>query len=217
MYGQDGHFLAIFLLELNDGVERVIVRVEQSLAAYRPKRSLLRPLARRSAVALILQQREGQLHVLMIQRADREGDPWSGQMAFPGGHLEAVDRHGRDAAVRETEEEIGLTLDQASPCIGRLSDIMARPRLVKPMIVSPYVFRIDKAPRLVLNYEVADTVWIPIPYFQNSANREEMQWTHGKVSMTLPCYLYRDYRVWGLSLMMLDELLKVMPAVESLR
>ena len=49
---------------------------------------------KRSAVALILQVRDGQLHILMIKRAEREGDPWSGHMAFPGGRKDPVDANG---------------------------------------------------------------------------------------------------------------------------
>ncbi len=183
--------------------------LERQLAQHRPRKSLLRPLARRSAVALILQQRQQQTHVLMIQRAEREGDPWSGHMAFPGGHLEPVDRHGRDAATRETAEEIGLQLNQDSPCIGRLSDIMARPKMPRPMIVSPYVFRLETDPEFTLNYEVADTVWIPVSHFQMPENREQMQWNKRGVKIDLPCYFYEGYRVWGLSLLMIDELMRV--------
>jgi 8-oxo-dGTP pyrophosphatase MutT (NUDIX family) len=172
---------------------------------------MLLPVARRSAVALILQQRQDQLHILMIQRAEREGDPWSGQMAFPGGHLETVDRHGRDAAMRETSEEIGVELGDHTPCIGRLSDIMARPRILRPMIVSPYVFRMDHEATFDLNYEVADTVWIPLSHFQNDSNREQMQWQHRRMTIDLPCYFYQGYRVWGLSLNMLEELVKILP------
>lgn len=59
--------------------------VERRLASHRPNRKFLRPLMQRSAVALILKVIEGELNVLMIKRADRAGDPWSGHMAFPGG------------------------------------------------------------------------------------------------------------------------------------
>ena len=182
--------------------------LEQQLARYRPRRSLLRVMARRSAVALILQQRGEQTYLLMIQRAERVGDPWSGHMAFPGGHMERSDRHGRAAAARETAEEIGLDLSDV-PCIGRLSDVMARPKMPRPMIVSPYVFRLDEEVDFVLNYEVADTVWIPVSYFLDSTNREQMKWMYRGVSIDLPCYFYQGKRVWGLSLSMLDELLKI--------
>ncbi|HCD57344.1 MAG TPA: CoA pyrophosphatase, partial [Halieaceae bacterium] len=82
--------------------------IENRLAAHRPGRPWLRPLMKRSAVALVLQVREGELHILMIKRAEREGDPWSGHMAFPGGRMDPGDAHGYAVALRETQEEVGL-------------------------------------------------------------------------------------------------------------
>ena len=76
---------------------------------------------------LELEVRAGELHILMIKRADREGDPWSGHMAFPGGRMDKADAHGYAVAVRETEEEVGLSLGPLDQCIGRLSDLNARP------------------------------------------------------------------------------------------
>ena len=52
----------------------------------------IRPTTRQAAVAAIL--RGGQLgtEILFIKRASKDGDPWSGDMAFPGGHREDDDR-----------------------------------------------------------------------------------------------------------------------------
>ena len=66
--------------------------IENSLSSYRPKRKFLRHLAKRSSVAIILRQKKENHEVLMIKRADREGDPWSGHMAFPGGRRESRDK-----------------------------------------------------------------------------------------------------------------------------
>jgi len=63
------------------------------VAAHRPRRKLLRKVFARCAVALFLHEtaKDG-VSVLMIRRADREGDPWSGHMAFPGGRRDPVRR-----------------------------------------------------------------------------------------------------------------------------
>ncbi len=78
--------------------------IETRLAEHSPGRKLFRQFRKRSAVAIILQVREGELHILMIKRAEREGDPWSGHMAFPGGRMDPTDQNGYAVAVRETEE-----------------------------------------------------------------------------------------------------------------
>ena len=182
--------------------------IESRLDAHRPGKKLLRRLKKRSAVAMILQVHDGELHILMIKRAEREGDPWSGHMAFPGGRMDPGDANGYAVAKRETEEEVGLHLGPSDHCIGRLSDINARPhRGALGMAVSPFVFRLEREVEFQPNYEVAEVVWVPMEFLLDTDNREQMVWEYKGVKMSLPCYMYGRRRIWGLSLMMLDELM----------
>jgi 8-oxo-dGTP pyrophosphatase MutT (NUDIX family) len=163
---------------------------------------------KRSAVAMVLKLIDGELHILMIKRAEREGDPWSGHMAFPGGRMDPGDANGFSVAVRETEEEVGLTLGSVDLCIGRLSEINARPqRGSLGMAVSPFVFRLNRDVQLTPNYEVAEVVWVPLEFLLNTENREKMVWKFKGAEFPMPCYLFEGRRIWGLSLMMLDELM----------
>ena len=92
--------------------------IERRLANYEAQLSPIRPSTRQAAVAIILRERvrEGVrsgtnvTDLLFIRRAEKNGDPWSGHMAFPGGHIESSDTSLLDAAIRETREEIGLDL-----------------------------------------------------------------------------------------------------------
>lgn len=182
--------------------------VETRLARHRPVRPRLRPLMKRSSVALVLSVREGELHVLMIRRAEREGDPWSGHMAFPGGRRDPEDAHGYAVALRETEEEVGLDLEQHARFIGRLSDIAARRKKLEiGMAVSVFVFRLEREVPLSPNHEVAEPVWIPIEFLLDEANRGSMIWERRGLRVRLPCYDFEGRRIWGMSLRMLDELL----------
>jgi 8-oxo-dGTP pyrophosphatase MutT (NUDIX family) len=182
--------------------------IETRLGDHNPGRKLLRRLQKRSAVAMILQVREGQLHILMIKRAEREGDPWSGHMAFPGGRMDKADANGYAVAVRETAEEVGLILGAQDECIGRLSDLNARPhRGTFGMAVSPFVFRLDRAVTFTPNHEVAEVVWVPLEFLLDADNREEIIWDYKGARRPMPCYRYQGRCIWGLSLMMLDELL----------
>ena len=184
--------------------------IEARLGDHSPGRKMLRRFMKRSAVAMILQVRQGELHILMIKRAEREGDPWSGHMAFPGGRMDKTDAHGFAVAVRETEEEVGLTLGPEDQCIGRLSDINARPHKgAFGMAVSPFVFRLERGVDFTPNHEVAEVVWVPLEFLLDTQNREEMVWEYKGVKIPMPCYFYGNRRIWGLSLMMLDELMDV--------
>src|SRR4051812_31480098 len=69
-----------------------------------------RPARRRAAVAVVLRERGGETEVLLIRRAERDGDPWSGHVAFPGGRADPGDASLEATAIREAREEVGLDL-----------------------------------------------------------------------------------------------------------
>ncbi len=186
-----------------------ISQLELLLRSRRAKTRLFRRFMVRSSVAAIVRECENdpdQLEVLLIKRAERTGDRWSGHMAFPGGREEKADKSVRGTAIRETSEEIGLELPKHN-YMGRLSDVMTLAHgSKKPMVVSPYVFRLAGQPKLVLNHEVAEVVWLPLSFLADPGNRESMRWDKNGVGIKLPCYHYNGYKVWGLTLRMLDEL-----------
>ncbi len=114
------------------------------------------PTHTRAAVALILRESEHGPEVLFIERAARDGDPWSGDIGFPGGKLEEEDNTPRQAAERETLEEIGLDL-RGSAYLGHLCDI-AGSRL--PVLVSCHVYGSGDIPTFNLSHEVRDLFWV---------------------------------------------------------
>ena len=147
----------------------------------------------------------------MIRRAAAAGDPWSGQMAFPGGRLERTDRHGFDAAVRETAEEIGADIT-AAPCLGRLSEQRTHFIGRRTLAVSPFVFHWRGGAEFIGNREVEEIVWVPLPFLMDSGNRELMVFRRGRFRVRLASCSYEGRRIWGLSLRMLDELISLLPA-----
>lgn len=185
-----------------------LAEIQQTLGRFRPRKRWWRRWVKRSAVAMLVRDGSMGPEVLMIKRADREGDPWSGHMAFPGGRMETDDRHSRATAERETREEIGVDPELVGHCIGRLSDILSRPHSGRrPMVITPYVYSVQVMPEPKPNHEVAEVIWVPLAYLGDRMNREQMVWERGRLKLNLPCYLYKGRRIWGLSLVMLDELI----------
>ena len=192
-------------------VANSIEQVNNRLQRFRPNKKWYRFLFKRSAVALILRQSDQGLEVLMIKRAEREGDPWSGHMAFPGGRMEAEDTNSLHTARRETWEEIGLDIGQHGYCLERLSDTLThRIRGHRRMVVTPYLFFIDTVPELSINYEVAEVLWIPVDFLLDDTNREQLEFEREGKLRQLPCYYFQQHLIWGLSLLMLDELLRIL-------
>ena len=200
--------MSIALLEL----------IQDRLDGHSPVKKLLRRFKKRSAVAMVLSVRDGELHILMIKRAEREGDPWSGHMAFPGGRVDPDDANAFAAALRETEEEVGLRLMPEQEYLGRLSDLSARPRFrTLGMTVTPFVFRLHREVEFTPNYEVAEVVWVPMEFLLDGDNLKQMTWEYKNMKIPVPCYHYNDYTIWGLSLMMLGELLELIDGTDRRR
>jgi 8-oxo-dGTP pyrophosphatase MutT (NUDIX family) len=118
-----------------------------------------------AAVAVILRgsaDAGGGPELLLIERARREGDPWSGHMAFPGGRMEPGDRDPRAAAERETWEEVGITLAGAE-LLGRLDDLPGR-HAGRPLalVISAWVYHVESHGPLALSAEVEEALWVPL-------------------------------------------------------
>jgi 8-oxo-dGTP pyrophosphatase MutT (NUDIX family) len=167
----------------------------------RPARRVSDPVTHRAAVALVLREAGEGLELLFIRRAEYPGDPWSGQMAFPGGRAEPDDRDLEVTAIRETAEEIGLDLVRAE-ALGPLDEVRAMARM-RPMnlTIQPFVFRLAGAdPELVLNTEVTSTHWLPLDALLSPQWRSTFDYVHEKTSLTFPCIHAGDNLIiWGLT------------------
>lgn len=171
------------------------------------------PGTRHAAVAAILRERDVALgaEVLLIRRAERLGDPWSGHMAFPGGRREQDDPDLLSTALRETREEIGLDLGRDARLLGRLDDIdaVARGQRVG-MAITPFVFELRGDPPLLLGAsEVADAIWTPLlPLFRGEAHAA-YPYQLGEARLELPGFRVGERIVWGLTYQMLLALFAV--------
>jgi 8-oxo-dGTP pyrophosphatase MutT (NUDIX family) len=164
---------------------------------------------RTAAVAAIFRDSDARgLEVLFIQRAEREGDPWSGHMAFPGGRRELADTDLLATAVRETCEEIGIDLTRAAELVGVLEDQEASGRATqKALPTRPFVFELNSDPKLTLNEEVRDVVWTPVLPLVRGEQRTTMNITYKGMPYALPGWDLGGRVVWGLTYRMLSMLL----------
>ncbi len=186
--------------------------IELRLANYTARQSPIGPSTRQAAVAMILRERDRAgvrvTDLLFIRRAEKSGDPWSGHMAFPGGHIESSDASLLAAAVRETCEEIGLDLATSASHIGTLDHQHAQPR-GRPlnMVIAPYVFRLrdegNVAARVTEfrpNHEVAEVVWTPLaPIAKGDNHAEEDRIVNGSPVRFSGYRINGGHFVWGLT------------------
>jgi len=142
--------------------------------------------------------------MLMIRRSDKEGDPWSGHMAFPGGRQERTDPTLIATAIRETEEEVSLSLGPARR-LGALDPVYS-PRIA-PLRIDAWVFAIEDHPPLDPNEEVRSTHWFDLRRLLDHEGRATFPFDWRGQPVTLPCVRLDGCFIWGMSLRMIDDLL----------
>lgn len=179
--------------------------VDELRRALAQPAATLEPTAGHAAVAAVFTP---DLDLLLLRRAARPRDPWSGNLAFPGGRVEPGESPF-DGARREAEEEVGLVL-RPEWSLGRLDDLVAVGG--KPgMVIRPFVFLLPSPlPALRLQpEEVAQTALVPLPRLLADEGRGQMEWRRGSFATTLPKVDLPGLEVplWGLTLRMVDDLL----------
>lgn len=172
------------------------------------------PATRQAAVAAILREGQQGAEVLFIKRASKDGDPWSGDMAFPGGHREDDDRDLRHTAERETLEEIDLDLPATARFVGPLDQVRANPRI--DMVVSPFLFIMEKpVPELTFSHEVANVHWGLLPEMHAGSTLTTRVFPSFDKRQPFPGLGVDGEIVWGLTFRMMQAFFSVVdPAYE---
>jgi len=185
-----------------------VARLIRSLAQHPPVVVAPEPEMRLAAILLALRARaDGEPELLMIKRAEAEGDPWSGHIACPGGRMEPDDQDLAVTAVRETWEETGVDVARDGRLLGHLDDISPRTPVLPPIIIRPYVALVRAGVTIVPSREVAAAFWVPV-----SALRERTAWGIGSVSVggamrEVSVFQHGEYTVWGLTERVLRQFL----------
>jgi 8-oxo-dGTP pyrophosphatase MutT (NUDIX family) len=166
-----------------------------------PPSTALRP----AAVLVPLIDHPHGISVLLTQRTAHLS-AHAGQIAFPGGRIEPHDPDPESAALRETEEEVGLPRDRVT-LIGRLDlyltgtgfEITPVVGLVRP----PFPLAIDP-------FEVAEAFEVPLSYILDPRNHQRVERQSGgsrRVFYVLP---YQGRNIWGATAGILVNLAEVL-------
>lgn len=188
----------------------MLAHIRAQLARYEAFRVATTP-ATRAAVAMVLRECGDDAEVLLIHRAAREGDPWSGHMALPGGRQASTDRDVIHTAARETLEEVGIDVERGGELIGCLDELHAVSR-DRPldMVISPTVWHLRDACELVLHpREVAAAMWIPLSYLVSPDARGSYRRTLDGIDSDFPAFVYTSHTIWGLTHRILDGFFEV--------
>ena len=147
-----------------------------------------------AAVALLLKPVNQDLKIFFVKRVENPDDPWSGQMAPPGGKRDAKDQNLKQTVVRETLEETNINLLDRCRFLG----VMETQRSYE-MKILPFVVLLEHEPSIKLNEELEEFVWISL---------EELVQHKGTVKFSFgeyPAYIVGNSIIWGLTYRILEK------------
>ena len=166
-----------------------------------------RPGARKSAVLVALFEQDGEPHLVFIRRASTLR-AHSGEIAFPGGGVDATDTSPVMTALREAQEEIGLNAAHIE-VLGVLSPVFT---VVSNYLILPVVAYLPAGlGTLSLQAsEVTEVLLASLSRLADPAILHTEEWTRGGVARTVYFFDYGSYRIWGATGRILNELLSAL-------
>jgi 8-oxo-dGTP pyrophosphatase MutT (NUDIX family) len=160
---------------------------------------------RAAAVLIPLIDRAEGMSVLLTQRTAHLS-AHAGQISFPGGRVEATDRDAIEAALRETEEEVGLTREHVR-VIGRLDTYVTGTGFeVTPVVgIVSVPFPLSPDP-----FEVAEAFEVPLHFILDPNNHRRMTRIFEERTRVFFVLLYENRYIWGATAGMLVNLAEVL-------
>lgn len=181
-----------------------LTRLKESLAHYHPDTTDDTALIWAAVAVVIAPDPDS---VLLIKRADRLGDPWSGHMALPGGRREPADQDLLATAIRETGEEVGLLLAR-SDLLGSIDDVVPRTPVLPPIAVRPFVFLMARPSSFLLSREVAEAAWVTLDDLLRIDRHGLVNLEVAGETRQFPAYQLNGGTVWGMTERILSSLLQ---------
>jgi len=185
--------------------------VKERLRSHHAARLEDRSLAH-AAVAIVLRDSDIGAEFIVIHRSHRQGDPWSGHMALPGGRRQAEDRDLLMTVERETREEVGVNLEREGELLGRLDDLRAvgRGRLLD-LVITPFVYAACGPIALTPDpTEVQSAFWISLATLRHDEARGVYRQRLNDQETEFPAFIYQGHTIWGLTHRILTGFLDVL-------
>lgn len=160
-----------------------------------------------AAVALLLKPVDQSFELFFVKRAENLADPWSGQMAFPGGKRDPEDQNLKRTVVRETLEETSINLLDRSRFLGVMKPLRSTRR--PEMRILPFLILLEHEPTIKLNEELEWFVWI---------SPEELLQHKGTAKFgfgEIPAYVFGEKVIWGLTYRILRKFFQILGWTES--
>ena len=157
-----------------------------------------------AAVAIVC-ARSPEESILLIRRAERKDDPWSGHWSFPGGRRDPADPDLLHTALRELDEECGIRLERESLETALPPTVAGR--AAGPFLtVAAFVFPVAAPLPTVLDpREAVEALWVPVSLLEDRT-RHSLQSVPGLPAQhQFPAIDLKGVPLWGFTYRLLTE------------
>jgi len=159
----------------------------------------------KAAVLILLFPENGQPHIVLIKRTDKD-EPHGGQISLPGGRKDNADKTLEQTAIRECYEELGVP-QESIHIIGALTPLVIP---VSHYEVFPYIGRVESKPNWqVQKEEVAYCIEIPVADIYNPHTIKKETKNYKGLNVEIPYFLYKNEKIWGATAMILSEFISL--------
>lgn len=177
--------------------------IRRRLATATPQ-VIERPDFRHAAVLMPLYWLGDEPHVVFTKRSDKVPHH-KGQIAFPGGSIDALDSDAFAAARRETWEEIGIPVDDVT-LLGRLDDIIT----ITHFVVTPFVAEIPAGFAYRPNdFEIDEIFDVPLRELADPTRMREERVEFENRPYPIYYFDHKGYNIWGATAKILRQMLAV--------
>lgn len=154
-------------------------------------------------ILLLKEDKDAEYKIVYTKRSTKL-KTHSGEVSFPGGKWEEADNSLYETALRESNEEINLNIENVTK-LGNLNFLLSRHKIE----VNPYVGYLNKFQEFEGNFEIEEIFTVPISFLSDSKNVTYKEFNRKDLKVYIPSWVYNGNRIWGLTAMITADFLNI--------
>ncbi|MFL2717052.1 MAG: NUDIX hydrolase [Gammaproteobacteria bacterium] len=153
---------------------------------------------------LLIKDNDDEEYKILFTKRSEQLKTHSGEVSFPGGKWEEGDSNLYQTALRESNEEINLDMENVTK-LGPLNFLLSRHKIE----VNPFVGYLNQLQDFKGNFEIDEIFTVPISFLMNEENIEYKEFNRKDLKVYIPSWVYNGNRIWGLTAMIAADFLNI--------
>ena len=153
---------------------------------------------------LLIKDNDDEEYKILFTKRSEQLKTHSGEVSFPGGKWEEGDSNLYQTALRESNEEINLDMENVTK-LGPLNFLLSRHKIE----VNPFVGYLNQSQDFKGNFEIDEIFTVPISFLMNEENIEYKEFNRNDLKVYIPSWVYNGNRIWGLTAMIAADFLNI--------